>query len=224
MLLETGTGPGGRHPRRGNARGRATREQIILTAERLFADRGLHAVSVREISTAAGQRNNAAVDYHFGSRGDLITAVYVYRAEGVNRRCAQLLEALGASGEPDSAAALLRVQLIPHVESLSDPTNHFVRFLARAFTETNRLEVTSPAASRILLTAVIEAQDRLRRCVPDLDDGQFRRRAEIVANWSIQRLAEFARDHPDADVAAVGLMLDELVDMLEGALRAPLPH
>lgn len=45
----------------------ATREALLTAAERLFAERGVQAVAHRQISVAAGQRNQAAVNYHFGS-------------------------------------------------------------------------------------------------------------------------------------------------------------
>jgi AcrR family transcriptional regulator len=35
-----------------------TRERLLVTAERLFAERGVAGVSLREIGAAAGQRNN----------------------------------------------------------------------------------------------------------------------------------------------------------------------
>ncbi len=66
---------------RGTARGRATRELLVLSAERLFAERGINGVSLREIAVEAGQRNNAATEYHFGTRENLLAAIYVYRAE-----------------------------------------------------------------------------------------------------------------------------------------------
>lgn len=207
--------------RKGNARGRATRELILVTAERLFAEHGLHAVSVREISAAAEQRNNAAIDYHFGNRADLITAIYTYRAQSVNRRCAELLAELDAHGSPDTVAALLRVQLLPHVENLADPDHHFVQFLARAFTETTRLAVTSSESGRVLLPAVFEARDRLRHLLPELDDDDFGRRTRVIANWSIQRIAEFAREQRGATADEANAMLSDLIAMLEGALRAP---
>lgn len=47
-------------PRRG---GRATRTHLIDVAERLFAERGIDAVSISEILEAAGQRNKNAVYY-----------------------------------------------------------------------------------------------------------------------------------------------------------------
>lgn len=52
-----------------------TREQIVRAATRLFARRGIHAVTVRELHEAAGQRNTSAVQYHFGSREGLLREI-----------------------------------------------------------------------------------------------------------------------------------------------------
>jgi AcrR family transcriptional regulator len=56
-------------------RANATREAILDAAEQLFAERGLYAVSNRQVSEAAGQGNNAAVGYHFGTKTDLVRAI-----------------------------------------------------------------------------------------------------------------------------------------------------
>src|SRR5699024_7108128 len=56
-------------------RGAGTREVILDTAERLFVEHGTGVVSNRQISEAAGQGNNTAVGYHFGTRADLVRAI-----------------------------------------------------------------------------------------------------------------------------------------------------
>ena len=48
-----------------NSAGRDTRERLLSAGERLFATRGIDAVSVRDITDAAGA-NLAAINYHFG--------------------------------------------------------------------------------------------------------------------------------------------------------------
>ena len=49
-----------------------TRARLLAEAERLFAIRGVHETTTREITEAAGQRNVSAVTYHFGSRDALL--------------------------------------------------------------------------------------------------------------------------------------------------------
>src|ERR1700709_2968069 len=53
----------------------STQEAILVAAERLFAEHGVFAVSNRQVSEAAGQGNNAAVGYHFGTKTDLVRAI-----------------------------------------------------------------------------------------------------------------------------------------------------
>ena len=52
-----------------------TRERLLSEAEILFAQKGFHAVSVREITAAAGS-NLAAVNYHFGNKKNLYLSVF----------------------------------------------------------------------------------------------------------------------------------------------------
>ena len=69
------------------------RDAILLAAERLLAEYGMHGASLRQISEAAGQKNTSAIHYHFGSREQLIEAVFIHRMEGIHvvgeRRCKQ---------------------------------------------------------------------------------------------------------------------------------------
>jgi len=56
-------------PRRSD--GVQTRVRLKAAAQRLFATRGIDGVTVRDLNAAAGQRNNASLSYHFGSKEDL---------------------------------------------------------------------------------------------------------------------------------------------------------
>lgn len=52
-----------------------TRQKIVATAEKLFAERGVDAVSLNEITREAGQKNKSALNYHFGSKDSLLRAI-----------------------------------------------------------------------------------------------------------------------------------------------------
>jgi AcrR family transcriptional regulator len=52
---------------------------MILAAEQPFAENGVDGVSLREIAVAAGQRNNSAAQYHFGTKQGLVEAVFDYQ-------------------------------------------------------------------------------------------------------------------------------------------------
>ena len=50
----------------------STKNALIRSAERLFAEKGLGTVSVKELTRAAGARNPSADHYHFGEVETLI--------------------------------------------------------------------------------------------------------------------------------------------------------
>ncbi|MFH1491410.1 MAG: TetR family transcriptional regulator, partial [Pseudomonadota bacterium] len=62
-----------------------TKERLLDKAEVLFAQRGYHAVSVREI-TAAARCNMAAVNYHFSNKKNLYLEVFRSRWVPSERR------------------------------------------------------------------------------------------------------------------------------------------
>src|SRR5690348_17179515 len=74
-----------------NSRGDATRQLILKTAEQLFAERGIAAVPLRDIGIAAGQKNNVAVQYHFGDRESLIREIISYRAIASEEKRVEML-------------------------------------------------------------------------------------------------------------------------------------
>ena len=207
----------------GNAGGRATRELLVSTAERLIAARGLHAVSLREIGQEAGQRNSGATQYHFGTRENLVAAIYTRRADPMNRRRIELLEQLERAGEEQRVDRLLWALLSPHVDSVADPDNHFVGFLARVLTDESSLEIVGAEAGRGVyadMTAYQQIRARLHACLPELTDAEFDRRFTTVFNWAIHALAEHARRHDEVDP----VVTDDLIVMLAEALSSPPPR
>jgi len=56
--------------------GALTRERLLDTAERLFAERGFASTSVRDL-TAAAECNLAAVNYHFGGKANLYREAFL---------------------------------------------------------------------------------------------------------------------------------------------------
>lgn len=73
-----------------------TKSALVRAAERLFAEKGLGGVSVKEITQAAGARNESALHYHFGGLDALIKEVFAHRYRDIERaRFARLAELSG---------------------------------------------------------------------------------------------------------------------------------
>ena len=57
-------------------------EQLKAVALKLFAERGVDGVTVRQIAEAAGQKNHAAVTYHFGTKDALVRQLRALSVDG----------------------------------------------------------------------------------------------------------------------------------------------
>jgi AcrR family transcriptional regulator len=77
--------------------GAQTRERLLDAAERLFAEKGFAATSVRDI-TAAAASNVAAINYHFGGKHNLYHEVFRRRMAAMrDQRIASIRQAQGGT-------------------------------------------------------------------------------------------------------------------------------
>lgn len=99
---------------------RPTKEKIMDAAEKLFAQRGFHGASVRDITGAAGV-DLALVNYHFGSKKQLLAAVVERRGQVLNEERLQRLaqERLRAAPAPPGTEAVVDAFLDPILERLA---------------------------------------------------------------------------------------------------------
>lgn len=115
-------------------------EHLKSVALRLFAERGVDGVTVRQIAEAAGQKNHAAVGYHFGSKDELIRAVIVDGARRIDLARNAWLDRIEADGGPRSVLevveGLLRTSLDPAPPEWGECYNRFVVGLALAHRKT----------------------------------------------------------------------------------------
>ena len=134
----------GEKRRRGSASG-ATRIKIMRAAERLFADRGIDGVALREIAAAAGQGNNTAVQYHFGSKERLVYEIFDWRSELFEaQRTAMLAEAEAAS-QLGNAKVLLQIMCLPHLSIADENGAHpYSAFLAQYLTRARASGIAHP--------------------------------------------------------------------------------
>jgi AcrR family transcriptional regulator len=115
-----------------------TRFRILGAAERLFAENGFAATSMRQI-TAAAKVNLAAVNYHFSSKESLYKEVVLRRIRPLNaERLSRLEQALDLSGDRPPLELVIDILVQPAFEIHRDPSRggvHFVRIMARSLAE-----------------------------------------------------------------------------------------
>ena len=117
-----------------------TKSQILDTAERLFAQKGFDAVSLRNIVTVA-KVNLAAVHYHFGSKQSLLHTVVARRLRPINEeRLARLAEAQAKAGKrPVKLERVLECLFLPLFRVQADPKvgPAFSRLIGRVLFDRN---------------------------------------------------------------------------------------
>src|SRR6201989_804834 len=115
-----------------------TRTAILAAAERLYADRGFGDVTLRDI-VAEAVVNLAAVNYHFGSKDELIAELFVTRSIATNReRLNELRAAEEAGGGRAGIDAILRALVGPTLRGCLGPDREratAARFMIRASIE-----------------------------------------------------------------------------------------
>lgn len=106
-------------------------------AERLFAENGIGATSLRAIMEAA-EVNAAAIAYHFGSKDELIRDILTRRLIPLNQERLKLLDKLEGSAGKQSIPPeqILQAFIAPALRLASDRSRggaHFIRFLGRLY-------------------------------------------------------------------------------------------
>lgn len=201
-----------------------TREALILAGEQLFGEQGIDGVSLRQINTAAGQRNSSAAHYHFGSKDKLVAAVYEYRMERVNQRRLKMLAALRADKREDDVRAIVSAIVQPIVEEIreSDGGSHYIRFMAQLIGHP-RVSLLDLWNSRFGegLSQVITL---LRAALPEVPPRIIGQRFGLMWEQVIHALADRERlsagEHP-ADMIEPELFVSNLIDTVAGGLTAP---
>ncbi|MFB9662989.1 TetR/AcrR family transcriptional regulator [Glycomyces mayteni] len=155
----------------------ATREAIIAAAERLFAEQGVAAVSNRQISEAAGQGNNTAVGYHFGTKADLVRAIIRGHMEHIERARVERLDAMGEEPGLREWVECFVMPTMDHLGALGERT-WFARFAAQVLTDPAMRDVI--AAEAMEAPSLRQVTAGLNACLPDLPPEVRAERDEMV--------------------------------------------
>lgn len=108
-------------------------EHLKSVALRLFAQRGIDGVTVRQIAEAAGQKNHAVVGYYFGSKEALVRELIIDGARAIDVRRNAWLDACEANGGPRSVAevveGMIETSLDPDAAPGDESFNRFFTLL-----------------------------------------------------------------------------------------------
>ena len=199
-----------------------TREKLLLTALRLYAHEGLHAVSLRRISAEAGSKNSAAMHYHFHNKQGVLEALMAM----IGRELGRIAKSLRAEQPTErSLRQACRVTLQPLVVLRDSQVwgRDAVRFLSRLASEENA-EIA--ALVNTTYAPFWQRMDKaLARELPDLPTAVRRLRVMFITTNVVHGVAEagWLTHSPLGDLSHFDeeTLVDHLVDFLIGGLVAP---
>jgi AcrR family transcriptional regulator len=198
-----------------------TREKLLRAAEHLFARHGLD-VPIREIHAMAGQKNASAIQYHFGSKEELVQAIIERHAPTPEDMVGVRADLESRRDDPRSFVAAIVRRLAAYLAT--EDSRDYVRFSFHLMQETSMRAVLAAGSEHHSMAAVYAETDLVRAMFPALPERLVRERAVAGISFIALEVAERARLIDDASTEGV---LDEeefianLVDMATAILTAP---
>lgn len=200
-----------------------TQQQLILAAEKLFAESGIDGVSLRQINIEAGQKNSSAAHYHFGSKDALILSIYKYRMAHVNVRRITAIKELEQNRTEKDIHKLIGAIVYPIVKEIDadESGRNYIRFMAQAMGHP-QLDLAklwqqehSDGMAQIL--------GLLRTALPDIPEPLFGQRFGLVFEQIVHSLADLEKlrlSTTNTFAVDSGLFVSNLIDCVAGAMAA----
>lgn len=228
-----------RHFPGGASSGEVTKQLILDVAERLCAEKGFEAFSVRAVCEAAGA-NVAAINYHFGSKQNMLEEMFRRRVAPLNQERLRLLDVALTDTSKNLLERIIRSFLEPVIRGIAtspmdankatlDANNSawvVTQFLSRAHSmhdENNFLNAHyEPVRSRFILA--------LHHCLPKLTLDEILWRYNMMVGaliyamkgpkWMVRRPLVFSNNLPSSKVMEAEYCIQQMVSFLLAGFNA----
>jgi AcrR family transcriptional regulator len=205
------------------------KDRILDAAERLFAEHGFEATSLRMI-TAEAKVNLAAVNYHFHSKDALIAAVFSRRIGPINDRRLELLAAVqdAAGTGPLPLEDVIRAFVSPVLSSrdaLNGGGGGIGRILGRTYSDPS--ESARRSFFELMRQVARPFTEAFRRALPGMLQVELLWRIHFAVGVMAHTLA--GTHHLRAisgglcDTSDVEGMTGRIVAFVAAGMRAPMP-
>jgi AcrR family transcriptional regulator len=210
-----------------------TRQRILDAAEKLFMQNGFEGTSMRMVTSEASV-NLAAVNYHFGSKEELMQSVLRRRLEIINRERMRVLDEAEAKagGKPLKPSVIIDCFFGTLLRVAADQKaggETFLRLLGRTITEPSHF------IRAFMSTEYADVLERYKqamfRSLPNVPKAEIVWRfhfmlgatsyaiagtdtLRLVTDWQVEEGAVEQDEH----------LLPRLMSFMLGGLRAPLPQ
>ena len=199
----------------------STKDRILGAAEELFAQHGFLGTSLRQVTSRADV-NIAAVNYHFGSKENLINEVFRRRMDEMSRqRLSQLEQA--SKDRPGELEAVLAAFVEPALAVARDRQGGaaFIRVIARAYAEKNDglRQFLSEQYGHVLR----EFARAIAQCVPGLEKEELYWRLDFLSGALTYAMSDFGlikRPVGVSEVAHRKRAADELIRFAAAGIKS----
>lgn len=200
----------------------STKDRILGAAEELFALQGFAGTSLREVTSRADV-NIAAVNYHFGSKENLVNEVFRRRMDDMSSCRLQALET-ALDQHPGRLEPILAAFIEPALALAQDPRQSggaFIRLIARAYAEKNDglRKFLSDQYGHVLR----EFAKAIAGCIPTLSKEALYWRLDFISGSLTYAMADFGLIKRPAGVSEAehrARAAQELICFAAAGLRA----
>lgn len=197
-----------------------TKAELLRSAERLIAEKGLGAVSVKMITTDAGARNPSAVHYHFGSIESLIEEVFAKRYREIEAERAVRLERVTETDAEARLVALVEAAIGPFLEAcLEDSGRIYARFCLQ-FVSDPRFDYPTLIMNAGAQTFV-RLSEEIIACLPHVPLARLETRMRQSFVIAMVQAVSFAREIEAGTAPPVEAVVREAAACLAAYLSAP---
>ena len=200
-----------------------TRDQLKKVAMRLFAQRGVDGVTVRDIVNASGQRNAASIHYYFGTKEALVRELILDGAQRIDGRRHAALDALEAGERPATLRQVLKALVDSSFAEGDEGAGSYLQFIAML--RMQHRDVFIDVLDDQWNSAYQRALKWLERYLNHLPRRILKQRLAFMGIYLGAALAEREAAMADPQRQQSSLKgrftLENLVDTLEAKLLAP---
>ncbi len=195
----------------------STRDAILAAAERLFGEHGIHAVSNRQISEAAGQGNNAAVNYHFGTKADVLRALVQRHSENLDAIRSRMIADITDPEDLRQWVSCAVMSVTEYMDSLGTPS-WYARLIAQIGADP-AYRALDPSDLSDVAPSLQTLREGLSKCLPDLPDEVRGQRSTMTRHLISQVMLE--RERVAAGDSGVVIAEANLIDAVVALWEAP---
>ena len=205
-----------------NPRSYDTQQALMRSVEHIAAQKGLENISIREILTAAKQKNESALQYHFKNLSGLLTAVRIDRAREIDEARKLQIEKLTQTSASLSLRQICEIMVMPpfRLAKASPSFRNYIKAFSHEMAYLNESSRKKFFRQRMGHSSAA-LLGLLKAAIPHLDEQLFDIRIQHALKLTSTAMSSHAQMPGAFRGKSTEIFIQTLIDSLEGLLSAP---